>query len=262
MHIAFMVIIITVFIIRVNLRFLTVKRRCNYTAVLINFRAMSHSTSPAASPVPPEAAGLASSEVSDALDKLKWHGAALGIRPLGSGTPTVGRAFTIRMGPAERPAGPIGDFIDDVPPGAIVVVDNSGRIDCTVWGGILTHIAHARGISGTVVHGAARDTASAMQLGYPLYARAPLMRTGKDRVQLESLGGPVSLGDVRVMPGDLIFADHDGVVAVPRHLETEVISIARRVHVIETEILSRVLAGERLDEVRKSVGYEKLQRPE
>jgi regulator of RNase E activity RraA len=113
-----------------------------------------------------------------------------------------------------------------------------------------------------VVHGAARDTAAALRLGYPLYARAPLMRTGKDRVQLESLGGPVSLGDVRVMPGDLIFADHDGVVAVPRHLETEVISVAWRVHDVEAEILARALSGERLDEVRRSVGYEKLQRPE
>jgi len=223
---------------------------------------MNDKTRPAASPVPPDAVGLATSEVSDALDKVKWHGAALGIRPLGSGAPTVGRAFTIRMGPADKPAGPVGDFIDDVPSGAMVVIDNAGRVDCTVWGGILTHIAQARGVSGTVVHGAARDTAAAVRLGYPLYARTPLMRTGKDRVQLEALGGAVSLGDVRVMPGDLVFADQDGVVAVPRHLEVEVIAIARRVHAIEAEILARVLAGERLEDVRRAFGYERLQRPE
>jgi 4-hydroxy-4-methyl-2-oxoglutarate aldolase len=223
---------------------------------------MNDKTHPAAAAVPAGAVGLATSEVSDALDKVKWPGAALGIRPLGPGTPTVGRAFTIRMGPAARPAGPIGDFIDDVPSGAIVVIDNDGRLDCTVWGGILTHVARARGIAGTVVNGAARDTAAAIRLGYPLYARTPLMRTGKDRVQLEALGGAVSLGDVRVVPGDLVFADQDGVVVVPRHLEAEVVAIARRVHAVEDAILARALAGERLDEVRRSVGYETLQRPE
>ena len=212
-------------------------------------------------PVPDDARGLTTAEVSDALDKLGWHGVGFGLRPIGSGTPIVGRAFTVRCRPADKPAGAIGDYIDDVPPGSIIVIDNGGRVDCTVWGGILTQVAQARGVTGVVIHGAARDTATAIRLGYPLYARAPLMRTGKDRVQLEALNGPVSLGEVRVMPGDLVFADQDGVVAAPRSLEHEAVAIARQIRAVEAAVLARALAGERLDEIRRSVGYQTLQRP-
>jgi hypothetical protein len=60
-----------------------------------------------------------------------------------------GRAFTIRMIPAETPAGSVGDYIDDVKPGQVVVLDNQGRQNATVWGDILTAIANRMGVAGT-----------------------------------------------------------------------------------------------------------------
>ena len=198
--------------------------------------------------------------VSDALDRLGLHGACLGIAPLSTGFRLVGRAFTIKYIPVGVEKGTVGDYIDDVPPGEVVVLDNAGRLDCTVWGDILTSIARRRGIAGTVIHGVCRDIARSFDLRYPIFSRGRFMRTGKDRVQVAGLNVPASLGDVQVKPGDLLVGSDDGIVVVPREKEEEVLSVARAIAEAEEKILSEALKGTRLDEVRKKYRYHELQR--
>ena len=77
--------------------------------------------------------------------------------------------------------------LDDVAPGAVVVIDNGGRLDATVWGDILTWFASARGIAGTVIDGVSRDYDRAAELSYPIFSRGTYMRTGKDRVQVAAI---------------------------------------------------------------------------
>ncbi len=163
-----------------------------------------------------QARELSTAEISDALDFFRLPGSALGIAPIAGPAKLAGQAFTVRFAPVDTATpGTVGDFLDDIPVGAVAVLDNGGRLDCTVWGGIMSRLAAARGIGGTVVHGVCRDTHEADQAGYPLYARSRFMRTGKDRVQVEAVGGPVTLSDVRVCPGDFVVGDADGVVVVP-----------------------------------------------
>lgn len=83
---------------------------------------------------------------------------------------------------------------------SVVVIDNAGRLDATIWGDILTMVAHRRGIAGTVIDGVCRDISRAWNLGYPIFARDNTMRTGKDRVDLDQINVPVSIGGVRVAP--------------------------------------------------------------
>src|ERR1700744_2052018 len=86
--------------------------------------------------------GLDTPGVSDALDRLGLHGQAQGIMPLADYTKVVvGPAFTVRYVPASAPPGTVGDFIDDVAEGDVIVIDNDGRLDCTVWGDITTQYA-------------------------------------------------------------------------------------------------------------------------
>src|SRR5262252_7774232 len=172
------------------------------------------------------AAKLDTTSLSDALDRLGIAGQCLGIKPLDNRFRMTGRAFTILYGPAGNPAGTVGDYIDDVLPGSVVVLDNGGRENATVWGDILTWVAHRRGVAGTVIDGACRDTALARELGYPIYSRSYSMRTGKDRVQVEGTNVPVNIGEARVAPGDLIRGDADGVVAIPQAHEDQVLQIA------------------------------------
>lgn len=205
--------------------------------------------------------GLTTAEVSDALDFFHLPGSALGIGRVAGGPSVLGPAYTVRFAPVDTAEkGTVGDFIDDVPPGAVVVLDNAGRLDCTVWGGILSRLAKQRGLAGTVINGVCRDTAEAEACGYPLYSRGRFMRTGKDRVQVEAVQAPVSLGDVRVRPGDIVVADQDGVVVVPAERAREVFDRARAMSRAEAAILAEALGGARLADARRKHGYHTLQR--
>lgn len=203
---------------------------------------------------------LSVAAVSDALDRLGLQGTCLGTAPLTNGFRMAGRAFTVKYIPVGVVKGTVGDYIDDVPPGDIVVLDNAGRIDCTVWGDILTSVAHKRGVGGTVINGVCRDVARSLDLGYPIFSRGKFMRTGKDRVQVDGMNTPVSLGDVQVRPGDILVGSDDGVVVVPKEKEEEVLTIAQSISETEGKLLGEAMKGTRLDDARKKYRYHELQR--
>jgi 4-hydroxy-4-methyl-2-oxoglutarate aldolase len=206
------------------------------------------------------AAKLDTATISDALDKLGIAGQCLGIKPLSQTTKLAGRAFTLVYAPVGNPVGTVGDFIDDVPDGQVVVIDNGGRADATVWGDILTFCAHKRGLSGTVIDGACRDTHLALDLAYPMYSRSYSMRTGKDRVQLEAVQVIATIGDARVSPGDIMRGDSDGVVVIPQEREDEVLATAETIHAAEMRIRDAIAAGKRLNQARSEQAYHLLQR--
>jgi len=207
------------------------------------------------------ASKLDTTSLSDALDRLGIAGQCLNIKPLDHRFRLAGRAFTILYGPAGSPPGTVGDYIDDVPPGSVVVLDNGGRENATVWGDILTWVAHKRGVAGTVIDGACRDThlSRELGLGYPVYSRSYSMRTGKDRVQVEAVNGPVNIGDARVHPGDILRGDADGVLVIPREHEDAVLAAAEEIDAVEQKIRNAVSEGRTLAEARKSLGYHQLQ---
>jgi 4-hydroxy-4-methyl-2-oxoglutarate aldolase len=200
--------------------------------------------------------------LSDALDRLGIPGQCLGIKPLDHKFRLAGRAFTILYGPAGATPGTVGDYIDDIAPGDIVVLDNGGRENATVWGDILTYVAHKRGVAGTVIDGPCRDTSLALELGYPIYSRSYSMRTGKDRVQVERTSVPVNIGDARVCPGDLLRGDSDGVICIPKEREEDVLRVAEEIEIAESKIRDMAASGMRLDEARKQMKYHELQRRE
>jgi len=199
--------------------------------------------------------------LSDALDKLGIAGQCLGIKPLQHSFRLTGRAFTLEYGPVAV-GGTVGDFIDDVPSGAVIVIDNQGREDATVWGDILTTCARRRGINGTVIDGACRDTQLARELAYPIFSRSYSMRTGKDRVQLDAVNHPVHVGSARISPGAIMRGDADGVVTIPADREAAVLDLAEAIQLAETMILQLVRDGSRLDEARRRQNYHLLQRRE
>jgi 4-hydroxy-4-methyl-2-oxoglutarate aldolase len=205
-------------------------------------------------------AGFSTATASDALDRLGRPGSLLGIAPLFDGARLCGPAFTVRYVTAGSPPGTVGDYLDDVPPGEVVVLDNGGRTDCTVWGDILTAMANQRGVAGTVIDGVCRDVQRALDLSYPIYSRGRFMRTGKDRVEVSDVGRPVAVGGVQVRPGDILVGDADGVIAVPHEIADEVAEICAQISAREEAILADVLADGSLAQARRSHGYHLLQR--
>lgn len=204
---------------------------------------------------------LSTPEISDALDYFSLPGSLLGIRNIAGKQTIVGTAWTVRYITVDKDnMGTVGDFIDDVKPADVVVIDNLGRKDCTVWGGILSQLANQKGIAGTVINGVCRDTAEANGVGYPLYALGNYMRTGKDRVQVAAVCEPVAISGVLIKQGDLIVADIDGVVVVSKSHIKEVINRAHTMQEIENTILQDALAGMSISEARKKHNYHLLQR--
>lgn len=205
------------------------------------------------------AARLDTATLSDALDKHGIVGQCYRIKPRDHSFRMSGRAWTLLYGPASNPPGTVGDYIDDVPPGSVIVLDNGGRDNATVWGDILTEIAHRRGIAGTLIDGICRDTQLCLSLGYPIFSKDHWMRTGKDRVQVEATGIAVNIGDTRVAPGDIVKGDADGVIVIPREHEDQVLDTAEAIETAEARIREAARGGMRLDDARKQFKYHQLQ---
>lgn len=205
--------------------------------------------------------GLDTPSVSDAMDKLGLAGQCLGVMPLADYKHVViGPAFTVRYVPASVPPGTVGDFIEEVSEGDVVVIDNDGRTDCTVWGDIMTQYAGSRKIAGTVIDGVCRDVNKALGDGYPLFTKGRFMRTGKDRVEVGAVNEPVSIGQARVCARDIVVADANGVVVVPRGRARDVAQLARQIEAVEADIRSAISQGKTLKQAREDLGYHTLQR--
>ncbi|MBO9604090.1 MAG: RraA family protein [Novosphingobium sp.] len=205
------------------------------------------------------ARALDTATLSDALDRLGIVGQCYRIAGRDPAFEMAGRAFTMLCGPAANPPGTVGDYIDDVPEGAVVVIDNGGREDATIWGDILTEIAHRRGLGGTVIDGISRDVKLCRELGYPVFSKGHWMRTGKDRVQVEKMDCPVTIGGARVQPGDILRGDPDGVVVLPKEHEDAVLAAAEEIGAAEEHIRAACRGGMRLDEARRQFKYHTLQ---
>ncbi len=208
---------------------------------------------------PPVMTDVSTAAISDALDSLGMPGSLHGIGSLRPGQRALGPAFTVRYEPVDQRGGTVGDFLDDVPPGSEIVIDNAGRTDCTVWGGIMSQAAHARGVAGTVINGACRDVAVANSAGYPIWSAAGFMRTGKDRVRVADVQRAVTIDGVTIQPGDIVVADDDGAVLVPAARWDEVRRAAERIERVEQAIVDAVRGGATLAGARAAHGYHSLQ---
>jgi regulator of RNase E activity RraA len=197
--------------------------------------------------------------ISDALDSLGLPGSLHGIGALRPGQKLAGPIFTVAYEPVGETGGTVGDFLDDVPAGAVILIDNAGRTDCTVWGGIMSQTARERGIAGTVINGTCRDVAVATAAGYPIWSVSRFMRTGKDRVRVAAVQESVTVDGVVVNPGDMLVADDDGAVAVPATRWAEVADIAERIDRAEDAIVEAVRGGATLARARTTHGYHSLQ---
>ncbi len=213
----------------------------------------------AADAVLAELTALSASGLSDALDRLGIAGQCAGISPVDRNTTIAGRAFTVRYGPVGQDPGTVGDYIDELGPGDVVVLDNRGRTDTTVWGDLLTLTASRRNVAGTVIDGVCRDTGRALTFGYPIFCRGSWMRTGKDRVRVEAMGEAVCVGGVRVEPGDYLAGDGDGIVVLPAGRAAEIVAVATEIETAEAQIRAAVESGMSLRDARAAMKYHQLQ---
>jgi regulator of RNase E activity RraA len=197
--------------------------------------------------------------VSDAMDRLGIKGGLLGIKSVVPGSSFCGSAFTVHYTPCGEVRGNVGDFLDDVQKGQVVVIDNAGRNDCTVWGDLMTITANRNKIAGTVIDGVCRDVPAIRDTAYPIFTKGCYMVTGKDRVYVDGVNIPISISDVQVKSGDILIGDDSGVLVVPQEYAEKVLIVSLEIETKEQQIMDRINRGETLKDARASVGYHSLQ---
>jgi regulator of RNase E activity RraA len=126
------------------------------------------------------------------------------------------------FGPQKKTFGKLTEALDQLQEGEIYIATGGG-MRCAYWGEILTATAKARGARGAVIDGYHRDTPMVMEQNWPVFSRGRYAQDSGVRTQVADYRCNIEIGGVWIAPGDLIFADLDGVLVIPKKVEREVI---------------------------------------
>ena len=162
--------------------------------------------------------------ISDILDSLGLRNQVLqpGVVPAqpDPSQVLVGRAATVLVGPqyevVEQPYTNQIAAIDALQPGDVVVSGVGGMTNVAVWGELFSNAAKARGARGFLTDGCHRDTRMVLDLGFPVFSRGARPVDISGRGTVISIGRPVEVAGVIVRPGDIVFAEIDGIVCHSR----------------------------------------------
>lgn len=179
------------------------------------------------------AAELYVAVISDVLDALGHRHQVLSGR-LGpvdpSLPPLVGRAHTVQFGArhelVEAPYTAQIAAIDALQPGDVAVQATGGDEGAAYWGELFSTAAIGRGARGVVVDGYHRDTRKIVELGFPIFSTGARPLDISGRAVATSHGRPVICGGVRVEPGDVVFAEVDGIAVIPAANLDQVVELA------------------------------------
>jgi 4-hydroxy-4-methyl-2-oxoglutarate aldolase len=166
------------------------------------------------------------------------------VHALFRGARVAGPAFTVKCPPGDLT--PARRAVDEAPPGSVLVIECGGHPEAAVWGGAGSIAAQRRGLAGVVTNGRTRDSAEIVGLGFPVFCAGTSVR-GATRLQPGSTGVEVTVGGIRVHPGDFIVGDDDGVVVVARGRAAVVLELARKKSQAQAAREDRLRAGERYD---------------
>lgn len=175
-----------------------------------------------------------------------------GAAPLRDGPRVAGPAFTLRFVPAREDlttpaawASPISTraAIEAMPAGAVAVIDAMGERGAGVFGDILCQRMAARGVAALVTDGVVRDRSGVLATGLPVWCAGASAPPSVARLHFVGWGETIACGGVCVEPDDVIVADGDGAVVVPRAVAAEVAAQAVEQERFEDWALDEVRAG-------------------
>jgi 4-hydroxy-4-methyl-2-oxoglutarate aldolase len=186
--------------------------------------------------------------VSDVLDRQGFLEQAMAarIRPLEPRMRLVGRAHTVLSADVyQRPENPYVKEIaavDALEPGDVMVAATNGSERTCLWGELLSTAARARGATGCLIDGHVRDVRRILEMDFPVFCTGFRPVDSSSRSIVLDYDVPIRCGDVMVHPGDVIFADVDGVVVIPRAQLAPTVEAA--LEKVESENNSRAMLEE------------------
>lgn len=201
---------------------------------------------------------LSSPMLSDILDDLGVKAVVTGLEPNLPDARVLGRAKTLRL----RKAGQGDDWktiynalqsYSFVVSNDIILVENEIP-EFAYFGELNALLSRRAGASAAIVDGFTRDSAATMALGFPVFARGVVCHDVRKRAALDSINEPIKIGGVSVVPGDLVFADREGVVILPRRLERTVLDKAIEVLRNELNIKMDVALNVKVEDILAARG--------
>ncbi|PHJ56856.1 hypothetical protein VF14_24000 [Nostoc linckia z18] len=202
---------------------------------------------------------LSTTELSDALESFGYTNGLRGIKAYKQEFKIFGPAFTVARNINEdKTYFQAADFIEQVPEESVIIIDNLGITDSTCWGEILTICALNKNIRGTVINGVYRDASVVDALNYPIFSKGSFMVTGKGKTRLVGVNIPITIEGVKILPGDLVVGDNNGVVIIPQDIFKEVMERANSIYEVEKKIKNLVNRGMSLEKARKIMNYNQL----
>ncbi|MFP6690508.1 MAG: RraA family protein [Alphaproteobacteria bacterium] len=200
--------------------------------------------------------------ISDTLDGMGILSQALppSVRPLDESLVLCGRARTGLYMPVYHDDEALDVYeheialVDDLRPGDVAVFSCAGNSRIAPWGELLSTAACARGAHGCVTDGLVRDVRMIREMGFPVFAGGIGPLDTKSRAKMMMADVPSEIGDAKISPGDIIFGDVDGVVAIPDAVASEVLAAAMQKVTEENNVRDELAAGAKLKDVFDKYG--------
>ena len=199
--------------------------------------------------------------VSDTLDRLGYMKQAMrhDIRPLHPEFTIIGRARTLLWMNTYQPIEPnpyVNEIraIDSLRPGDVAVHSTDHSWNVAPWGELLSTASKMRGAVGTIADACVRDVRQIIAMGFPTFARGIMPLDSWGRGFVADFDVPVECGGVRVTPGDLVFADYDGILVIPKEVEEEALNRALEKVTGENRTRDALLQGRLLADVYEQYG--------
>jgi regulator of RNase E activity RraA len=181
--------------------------------------------------------GIPSSILSDSLGR---NLVAKQILPIHKKLVSIGaNAFTVEVRSGETLM--IHKALQMIQPGDALVIAGDGEIDRALFGEILMTIAKKRGAVAAIVDGAVRDIDAFDRESFPCWARGVSLR-GPFKDGPGTINQPITIGGMEVHPGDIIVADIDGVIAIPRNLAQDAIRLGKEKQLQEETMIAAILS--------------------
>jgi len=194
-------------------------------------------------------AAIYTAALADILDARGYRNQTLppSIRPLEPGMRLAGQAYTVKGKPIETPDHDVTirkvlAMLGDVPEGHVAVYACEHDVSAHL-GELSVTSLKARGVAGCVLDGGCRDVRFILDEGFPVFSRFVTPEDSTWRWSLDATQVPVTIGRVRIEPGDWIVGDDDGVVVVPQAIAEAVLTEAEEKAATESEIRVAVRDG-------------------
>ncbi len=208
---------------------------------------------PSADQIDPEIVAALSQVCTSTLGHLRDYGFPRGLVPNKRPLSFVGTAVTVRIPHLDSTA--VHVAVDEARPGDVIVIEQSGDQERSCFGGLVSFTAKSRGVAGAVIDGQSNDYEEVLGYDFPIYSRGVAAHTTRIAGIEGAINVPVSVGGVVVEPGDVVFADSDGIAILKPDEALEIAKVLKEKEDAEIPARDMISSGGSLAEYSGAIKY-------